>query len=59
MKVSQQSEEDSQGEQDLNSSIGSDQQTESDDDNFGDILRERMATKVRITGINYFSGVVR
>lgn len=51
MKVSQQSEEDSQGEQDLNSSIGSDQQTESDDDNFGDILRERMATKVRITGI--------
>lgn len=55
MKVSQQSEEDSQGEQDLNSSIGSDQQTESDDDNFGDILRERMATKVRITGI---TGVV-
>lgn len=51
MKVSQQSEEDSQGEQDLNSSIGSDQQTESDDDNFGDILRERMATKVRISGI--------
>lgn len=48
MKVSQQSEEDSQGEQDLNSSIGSDQQTESDDDNFGDILRERMATKFPI-----------
>lgn len=47
MKVSQQSEEDSQGEQDLNSSLGSDQQTESDDDNFGDILKERMATKVR------------
>ncbi|XP_056019376.1 uncharacterized protein LOC125669537 isoform X4 [Ostrea edulis] len=37
---------DGQLESELNNSLGSDQQTESDDENFGDILKERMATQV-------------
>ncbi|XP_061182365.1 uncharacterized protein LOC133190690 [Saccostrea echinata] len=41
--ASQEGKENGQTEEDLNSSLGSDQQTESDDENFGDILREKMA----------------
>jgi hypothetical protein len=38
--------EDGQLDSELDISVGSDQQTESDDENFGDILKERMATQV-------------
>ncbi|XP_062616977.1 uncharacterized protein LOC134278702 [Saccostrea cucullata] len=46
--ASQEGKENGQTENDLNSSLGSDIQTESDDENFGDILREKMAIQFPI-----------
>lgn len=48
MSEVQHGEENSHTENDLNNSVSSDQQTESDDDNFGDILLGRMAAQVHV-----------